>query len=60
MLCIGLQIQNRDICHSNFYVEREIRDKQSKSKTSMKQKALEMNIRIFCRKPPPLMQKCEI
>ena len=33
MLSIGLQAQNRNICQSSFYVEREIRDKQSKSKS---------------------------
>ena len=33
VLSIGLQVQNRSICQSSFYVERKIRDKQSKSKT---------------------------
>ena len=32
ILSIGLQVQNKSICQSSFYVEREIRDKQSKSK----------------------------
>ena len=29
ILSIGLQVQNRSICQSNFNVEREILDKQS-------------------------------
>ena len=33
ILFIGLQVQNKSICQSSFYVGREIRDKQSKSKT---------------------------
>ena len=36
ILSIGLQVQNKSICQSSFYVEREIRDKQSKSKTVIK------------------------
>ena len=38
ILSIGLQVQNRSICQSSFYVEREICDKQSKSKTRDKKK----------------------
>ena len=33
ILFIGLQVQNKSICQSSFYVGREIRDKQSKTKT---------------------------
>ena len=36
ILSIGLQVQNKSICQSSFYVEREICDKQSKSKTDAK------------------------
>ena len=36
ILFIGLQVQNKSICQSSFYVERKIRDKQSKSKTVLK------------------------
>ena len=40
ILFIGLQVQNKvqnkSICQSSFYVERKIRDKQSKSKTLTK------------------------
>ena len=36
ILFIGLQVQNKSICQSSFYVGRKIRDKQSKSKTVIK------------------------